>query len=48
MRDYTLYIRDILEAMEAIEKFVEGIDFSINKGFIKDLQKTKFYEKADH
>jgi uncharacterized protein with HEPN domain len=27
MRDYTLYLKDILEAMEAIEKFVEGIDF---------------------
>jgi uncharacterized protein with HEPN domain len=26
MRDYTLYLKDILEAMEAIEKFVEGID----------------------
>jgi uncharacterized protein with HEPN domain len=27
MRDYTLYLKDILEAMEAIEKFVEGIEF---------------------
>lgn len=27
MRDYTLYLKDILEAMEAIERFVEGIDF---------------------
>ena len=27
MRDYTLYLKDILEAMEAIEKFVEGVDF---------------------
>lgn len=27
MRDYSLYLKDILEAMEAIEKFVEGIDF---------------------
>jgi uncharacterized protein with HEPN domain len=27
MRDYTLYLKDIMEAMEAIEKFVEGIDF---------------------
>jgi uncharacterized protein with HEPN domain len=26
MRDYALYLKDILEAMEAIEKFVEGID----------------------
>lgn len=27
MRDYALCLKDILEAMEAIEKFVEGIDF---------------------
>ncbi len=27
MRDYTLYLKDMLEAMEAIEKFVEGVDF---------------------
>lgn len=26
MRDYTLYIRDVIEAMEAIEKFVKQID----------------------
>ncbi len=26
MRNYALYLKDILEAMEAIEKFVEGID----------------------
>jgi len=27
MRDYTLYLKDIVEAMGAIEKFVEGINF---------------------
>lgn len=27
MRDYSLYLKDIIEAMDAIEKFVEGIDF---------------------
>lgn len=27
MRDYKLYLKDILEAMEAIEKFMEGVDF---------------------
>jgi uncharacterized protein with HEPN domain len=27
MRNYTLYLKDIIEAMDAIEKFVEGIDF---------------------
>lgn len=27
MRDYTLYLKDILEAMHAIEKFVENITF---------------------
>jgi uncharacterized protein with HEPN domain len=27
MRDYKLYVKDILEAAEAIESFVEGIDF---------------------
>lgn len=27
MRDCKLYLKDILEAMEAIEKFMEGVDF---------------------
>ena len=27
MRDISLYLQDILEAMRAIEKFVEGINF---------------------
>lgn len=27
MRDYILYLKDILEAMETIEKFVEGKEF---------------------
>lgn len=27
MRDYSLYLKDIVDAMEAIEKFVEGIDY---------------------
>ena len=27
MRDATLYLKDILEAMEAIERFVEGLVF---------------------
>ncbi|MFZ3122911.1 MAG: DUF86 domain-containing protein [Thermodesulfovibrionales bacterium] len=27
MKDYTLYLRDILDAMDAIEKFVEGVEF---------------------
>lgn len=27
MRDCKLYLKDILEAMEAIEKFIEGVDF---------------------
>lgn len=27
MRDPKLYLKDILEAMSAIEKFVEGVDF---------------------
>ena len=27
MRDYKLYLRDILKALESIEKFVEGMDF---------------------
>jgi len=26
-RDYKLYLKDILEAMESIEKFVQGMDF---------------------
>jgi len=28
MRDYRLYLKDILAAIESIEAFVEGIDFS--------------------
>lgn len=36
MRDYTIYLKDILEAMEAIEKFVEGMEL---EGF-KDDDKT--------
>jgi len=27
MRDYRLYVKDILDSAEAIEKFVEGMDF---------------------
>jgi len=27
MRDYRLYVKDILDAAEAIEQFVEGMDF---------------------
>jgi len=26
-RDYRLFLKDIIQAMEAIEKFVEGMDF---------------------
>ena len=33
MRDPKLYLKDILEAIEAIEEFVKGIDF---KTFKKD------------
>jgi uncharacterized protein with HEPN domain len=28
MRDYKLYVKDILDAMEAIEVFVEGMEFA--------------------
>jgi len=27
MRDYRLYVKDILDSAEAIERFVEGMDF---------------------
>ncbi|MFA5353935.1 MAG: DUF86 domain-containing protein [Thermodesulfovibrionales bacterium] len=27
MRDYALYLKDIIDAMDAIERFVEGIGF---------------------
>ncbi len=37
MRDPKLYLRDILEAMLSIEKFVEGIDF---EDFKKDDMKS--------
>lgn len=29
MRDYTLYLKDILQAVESIESFVSGMDFDI-------------------
>ncbi|MCD6560116.1 HepT-like ribonuclease domain-containing protein [Palaeococcus sp. (in: euryarchaeotes)] len=32
-RDYTLYLADIIEAMESIELFIEGMDF---KSFVAD------------
>jgi uncharacterized protein with HEPN domain len=35
MRDVTLYLKDILESMRAIEAFVEGMDF---KAFMQDLK----------
>lgn len=31
MRDIKLYLKDIIEAMSAIERFVEGIDFDTFK-----------------
>lgn len=31
MRDYRLYAKDILDAAEAIERFVEGMDFDAFK-----------------
>lgn len=31
MRDPALYVKDIVEAMEAIEKFVKGVDFEAFK-----------------
>ncbi len=37
-RDISLYIKDMLESMEKIEKFVEGMDY---EDFIKD-DKTSF------
>lgn len=33
MRDFKLYLNDILEAMESIERFVEGMEF---EGFQSD------------
>lgn len=33
MRDYRLYIKDIIDSMDAIETFVEGMSF---EDFIKD------------
>ena len=27
MRDYRIYLKDIISAMESIEKFIEGMDF---------------------
>ena len=33
MRDYSLYLKDILDAFSSIEQFVEGMEYD---GFIKD------------
>ena len=27
MRDYRIYLKDIVAAMESIERFIEGMDF---------------------
>lgn len=37
MRDYTLHLRDILAAIDSIEKFIAGIDF---EAFQKDDKTT--------
>lgn len=37
MRDFTLYLRDMLESMTLIESFVEGMDYA---AFVED-EKTK-------
>jgi len=37
MRDFTLYLKDIVRSMELIQSFVEGMDFSV---FTQD-EKTK-------
>jgi uncharacterized protein with HEPN domain len=37
MRDHKLFIKDILSAMESIEKFVKRMDF---EGFVKDDKTT--------
>ena len=39
MRDYSLYLKDILEAMKAIEQFVEGMSFD-------DFQKSDMVSSA--
>ncbi len=36
-RDYRLFIKDMLESMEAIERFVEGMEF---EDFVKDDKTT--------
>jgi len=38
MRDPRLYLKDILSAMDAIESFVEGVDFETFRN--KDLNKA--------
>jgi uncharacterized protein with HEPN domain len=37
MRDYTLFVKDILDAIKTVEKFVENSNY---KDFIKD-EKTR-------
>ena len=37
-RNYKLFIKDILDAIEKIEKFVAGMDFAIHGYFVVDHQ----------
>jgi len=38
MRDYSLYLNEILNAMDSIEKFVEGLDI-LSAGIRRSLGK---------
>ena len=41
MRNFLLYLKDILEAIEAIKRFTEGIDFAAFKN--DDMTKLRGY-----
>lgn len=42
MRNYRLYIKDIFEAMSAVQTFVEGMDFDV---FVEDDKTTSAVER---
>ena len=38
MRDYTLYLKDILAAIESIEGFIEGMDDKTTSAVMRKLE----------
>jgi uncharacterized protein with HEPN domain len=44
MRNYRLYIKDIFEAMSAVQTFVEGMDLDV---FVEDDKTTATYHRTN-